>query len=411
MLTKHDGEFYQSIFYQILCKKIRATSGLNVSNFKECENLAALMLQKGCTISTHTIARFFGVLPFRKTYPATLDIFANYIGFENLKAFIQQEKLFIERGLSAPNNLFELGQYSFVALEMAIESKDFKTIKEIIGSVDMNHPSIGKLTSFLGRMVRKSNCKKELLETLISVENGRRLFYESFVDEDDHEEYFSNALKAYYFQNVSTINNKLFGICYLISKQVYSKKKVDAQLLLDFEQLKANLQFEQLHFHEISRYIETSILIDGKSNKLKKSYPNYVNFLLNYEQKIDNHSFAWIIARPIKALAFNGILRKALDSKEFSSAILKCYKNSEVATIAELILQFVVHKYYFEQLEYHPPLKLQSKEFENENNARVILESSTSILYADSKIKNLMQDNVYSFAKLTGQTWVFELLE
>jgi hypothetical protein len=66
-----------------------------------------------------------------------------------------------------------------------------------------------------------------------------------------HEEYFSNALKAYYFQNVSTIKNKLFGICYLISKQVYSKKKVDAQLLLDFEQLKANLQFEQLHFHEI----------------------------------------------------------------------------------------------------------------------------------------------------------------
>ena len=98
-----------------------------------------------------------------------------------------------------------------------------------------------------------------------------------------------------------------------------------------------------------------------------------MSFLLNYEQKIDNHSFAWIIARPIKALAFNGVLRKALDSTEFSSAILKCYKNSEVATIAELILQFVVHKYYFDQLEYHPPLKLQSKEFENENNARVIL--------------------------------------
>jgi len=71
----------------------------------------------------------------------------------------------------------------------------------------------------------------------------------------------------------------------------------------------------------------------------------------------------------------------------------------------------VVHKYYCDQLAYHPPLKLQSKEFENENNARVILESSTSFLYADSKIKNLMQDNVYSFAKLTGQTWVFELLE
>jgi hypothetical protein len=125
MLTKHVEEFYQSIFYQILCKKIKATSGLNVFNFKECESLAVLMLQKGCAISTHTIARFFGVLPFRKTYPATLDIFANYLDYSNLKSFIQQEKLFIERGLSAPTNLFELGQYSFIALEMAIESKDF----------------------------------------------------------------------------------------------------------------------------------------------------------------------------------------------------------------------------------------------------------------------------------------------
>ena len=412
MFKQQQEKFYQSIFYRTLCVKIIETSGKSVSNFKECENLAAAMATKGFTISSHTLARFFGLLPFRKTYPATLDILVNYVGYSSFTHFILQETLYIERGLNAPAKLFDFGAYSTISLELAIETNDIKSIQELLSSIDMNHPGKVQVTQLLGRMVRDSKNKSELLQTLISSENGRRLFYESYVDEDDANGYFSTALESYYLQNVTTINNKLFGQCFLITKGIYANKSV-GHLLVEFEQFTLMDNSKKLHFHELSRLIETQILIDGIAKKIDKTYSIYLDKLLSYEYEFDNHSFAWLLARPLKAFAFNGLLKKILNTKQFSEAILRCYRQSNVESIAELILQYVVHANFknSEELYYHPPLKLQSVTHQNENNARVILESSTSYVFADEKEKILLKNNIHSFAKQTGQTWVFELLE
>lgn len=412
MFKQQQEKFYQSIFYQLLCKKIRAMSGLNVSNFRECESLAVLMSQKGCAISTHTIARFFGVLPFRKTYPATLDILVNYVGYSSFHHFFEQETQFIERGLNTPVKLFDFGAYSTISLELAIETNDTESIQELLSSIDMNHSGKADVTQLLGRMVRESKHKNELLKTLISIENGRRLFYESYVDEDDANGYFSKALESYYLQHVTTFNNKLFGYCYLISKGIYSNKSVN-YLLVEFEQLTLKNNSEQLHFHELSRLIETQILIDGIAKKINKTYSFYLDKLLSFEQKLDNHTFAWLLARPLKAFAFTGTLKSVLQSKPFSDAIMRCYRNSRVETTAELILQYVVHANFKNsgELYFHPPLKLQSVTHQNENNARIVLEASTSYVFADEREKIILKKNIHLFAKQTSQTWVFESLE
>lgn len=205
----------------------------------------------------------------------------------------------------------------------------------------MNHPGKTDVTQLLGRMVRESKNKSELLKTVISIENGRRLFYESYVDEDDANGYFSSALESYYLQHVRTINNKLFGQCFLITKGIYANKSVN-HLLVEFEQFSLKNNDEQLHFHELSRLIETQILIYGIAKKINKTYSFYLDKLLSFEQKLDNHSFAWLLARPLKAFAFTRTLKSVLLSKPFSDAIIRCYRNSRVETTAELILQYVV---------------------------------------------------------------------
>jgi hypothetical protein len=48
---------------------------------------------------------------------------------------------------------------------------------------------------------------------------------------------------------------------------------------------------------------------------------------------------------------------------------------------------------------------------DNETNARILIEAATASLYAQNSVKSILDTNIHSFAKQTGQTWVFELLE
>ena len=412
MANRKHEEFFESVYHRILCEKLMIISGINVSTHKNCESLALEMGRNGYSISSHTLARLFGILPFRKTYPATLDILANYLGHVTFSYFIKHEKQNLERGLNTPENIFGQGAYSMIALELAIEINDTKTIKKLLESVDLNSPDSIKISALLGTKVRRSKNKNELLQTLISIESGRKLFYESYVDEDDASGYFSSAIESYYLPHVSLINNKIFGYCFLISNGIYSNKSV-THLLKEFEKFKLTGISRELHFHEISRLIECKILIDGSSGKINNTYLSYIEELLSYEHDFDKYSFAWIIARPIKALAFNGMLKKSLLYTPLSEAIIRCYRNSNVGSVAELILQFVVHSQFkkSKDFDFQPPLKLYIDTQDKESNARVILESVTSSIYAGERVQVLLKNNIHSFAKQTNQTWVFELLE
>lgn len=404
-------ELYQNIFNDILREKLMEISGIIVTKHKDCEGLALKISNSGNFISAHTLARFFGILPARNTYPATLDILANYIGHETFNHFIQHEKDHLARGLNTPEKLFKQGAYSIIALELAIDSNDTKTIHELLESVDLDSNERQKVTGLLGVKVRSARNQSELLQTLISNENGRRLFFESYVDEDDANGYFSLALETYYLNHVTATNNKLFGHCFLLSKGIYANKPV-THLLKEFEQYKYVGDTTALYFHEISRFMECQILMDGLTGTIKKTYTHYIDKLLAFEQVYDHHSYAWILARSVKALAFNGLLKKSLQSVSFSEAIVRCYRKSNVDSVASLILQFVVHSCFKnrDELFLHPPLRLPSYSHENETNARILLESSTSCIYAEGRLKDVLNKNIRTFANQTHQTWVIKMM-
>jgi hypothetical protein len=411
MSNPKQKELYQNIFTDILREKLMEISGIIVSKHKDCEGLALKISNSGNLISAHTLARFFGILPARNTYPSTLDILAKYIGHDTFNHFIQDETRNLDRGLRMPENVFGLGAYSMGALELAIETNDTMNILELLESVDLNSPERLKVTALLGRKVRAARNQGELLETLISTESGRRLFYESFVDEDDPNGYFSSALESYYLQHASILNNKIFGYCFLISKRIYANKKV-GQLITDFENFKLLGDLSELYFHEISRFMECQILMDGLSDKIKETYTLYIDKLLSFEEVYDAPSYAWVLARSVKALAFNGLLKKSLQSVPFSEAIFRCYRKSNVDSVASLILQFVVHSCFKnrDELFLYPPLRLPSHSYENETHARILLESSTSFIYAEGKVQDVLNKNIRTYANQTHQTWVLEMM-
>lgn len=59
---------------------------------------------------------------------------------------------------------------------------------------------------------------------------------------------------------------------------------------------------------------------------------------------------------------------------------------------------------------FYPPQKINALH-DNETNARIVIESATSLLYAENNVKNWLEKNVHSFAIKTGNTWVFDLLK
>jgi uncharacterized protein YpmB len=82
-------------------------------------------------------------------------------------------------------------------------------------------------------------------------------------------------------------------------------------------------------------------------------------------------------------------------------------------SIADLIIQFTVHAYIKTdkaQYEIMVPKKLQ-KIYYNESNSRIALESATALIYAEGKVKKILEKNLYAFARKSGNGWLFELLK
>ena len=129
----------------------------------------------------------------------------------------------------------------------------------------------------------------------------------------------------------------------------------------------------------------------------------------------NHHDACWILVRSIKALAFAGQLKKAMTYSPFNQLVFERFQTctNKIESIAELIIQFVGHAYFVKNQKIEaqfPPSKIAVKH-DNETNARILIEAATASLYAQNSVKSILDTNIHSFAKQTGQTWVFELLE
>jgi hypothetical protein len=265
----------------------------------------------------------------------------------------------------------------------------------------------------VGYLVRHSLNQKELLTLLIKTSNGRRLFFERFVDEDDPKNYFSTTLNALYLKHVTTENNRLFYYCFLIANASYHGKKIDPNWIGNFNKETVNLGISALHFHEISRVFETKILVQfhlSKHNHQKTK--SILEEILAISAPMEMHAQAWILARVLKALAFTHQLNQAMKHETFKMFISFVYKQSEVQSMGELIVQLVYFRYIAtENQEINPPLTIQSSYFQNEYHTRLSTETATRSLFCLEPEREKLHTTLGIYTKTTGTSWVMNVLE
>ena len=184
-----------------------------------------------------------------------------------------------------------------------------------------------------------------------------------------------------------------------------------------FELIKklTNSYSKKLYFHQQSRISEVNILYDYKSGKLQNTLCNHLDnicsLIKNYNEL---HEKIWIVSRCIKAIAHSNFLKELLSHSDFKKLILDLYlkNNGKVNCIADLILQFSIHAIFNKEENKHilpPPKKLQNIHY-NEENSRIAIESATAYLYAENKVKSVLDVNLYSFAKKTGNNWLYSFI-
>jgi len=405
-------EIYQSIYYDQLKRDLVQKSGVSMTSFSDTVLLAAHMEAAKYSISAHTLARFFGFLPSRKLYPSTLKIICNYLGFEHFEAyrnFVQQTR---SRSLFSTNGLFENESYSSQSFEMAIQLMDLNEIQEHLNCIDFTHEKIEEIAHLTGFLVRNSAQQNRLLELLIQTSNGRRLFFERFVDEDDPNDYFSLALQKYYFKEAKSSNNKLFYNCYLIANASYHRKKINEDWVSAVKKEMNKIDYGQLHFHELSRVFETQILIDFQRGGFSRNAITTIqDEVLIVMRSMDNHAQAWVLARLLKALAFSKQLSYAMQNSDFYKVLVDVHKKSDVSSIGELIVQLVFSRYAEkESNELKVPMTLKSHYFQNEYNTRLSTEAATKYFYAKPDEQEKTLSILQNFSQKTGTSWVLNVI-
>ena len=400
-------DFYQKELQKAICRKVES----QIIEFKECKNLSIKFSEFGTPISAHTLARFFGVIESEhRPYHSTLDLLCKFIGFDSYSKFCLSISDKLEYALYSPKDVFATGDYSLVAFELAINASDWSTMNDLLESVDRDHPFTYELVMYLGNAVRNHPNKKDFLHALSQSKSGRWFFYECFVDEDDENNYYSDALQAFYSKSPIPLGNQIFIKCFLAVKSIYAGNPI---LERDFKWIQLDgISFDQLHFHEISRVLELRILMDFLNKKLKNMLKIHLDLVCS--EKMPHFNASWVLARTVKALSFSGIFNLALEHESFRNELLKRFQEnpSRLHSIGELIIQFVGHSYF---LQYRnekfmlPPIRL-SYRHDNETKSRVAVESATAILHAEEPVKQLLKKTLNTFTKRTNQTWIDHLI-
>jgi hypothetical protein len=337
-----------------------------------------------------------------------LNVLSNFLGYRTFSNFCTDFSLLVHREL---HREFSFGShaFSFQALELAIDQSDWNNVKMLLEKYEPNEYKTD-FVMYLGNSVRNHTNRHEFLLALNEIENGRHLFYETFVDEDDPDGYYSTALRNYYNSVQKEEGDYIFKSCFLITKSIYENKEFDA-----FEMNRvADLQVDyiKLHFHQVSRLLELRILRAGmkinatiETNKLVDEMLATIFYFSVYES-------SWILARCIKSLAFCQLLDFAFQRSDFKNAVFNAYAETKgrISSIADLILQFTCHVYRNPDEFLLTPLRIEEQHF-NETKSRMAIESATALLYAKEPVKNVLLKNLSTFTNQTGNTWVMEMLK
>ncbi len=399
----------EHFYIEQLKKKLEEKIGFKVLEFQDCRKFSELLNNEKITVSAHTLARFYGVLKeAHRPYTSTLNLLADFSGYESYANFCSHIRQSHANSLANSRSISG-GDFSFTALELAIQMNDWKNVQHILERFEYTcREDKNFMTAFLGNSVRQHQKKAEFLKALFKIENGRLLYFESFVDEDDPEGYYSDALTTFYARKNEGIQKNIFHSCFVNTKKIYLNQNIhkkDIELVVN-----TPLEMNEFHFHQISRMMELRILIDARNNRIIQKMDKHIGFILDSLSGYTKYEKCWVIARVIKAFTFSNVLDKALEVGDFRQAIFDAYQEMKglIDSVAELIIQLIVHIYpnHFGK-SLIPPMRFNTF---SENNARIAVESATALIYAEKPVSRILQKNLFPFAEKTGNGWIKGLI-
>lgn len=395
-----------------LKRQLENSFRIQISSHGDCKKLSEELVSKGISISAMTLSRCFGISKStHRPFISTLDLLVSYLGFQSFHHFKKETSDFIQFALAHPEMKFIGGEYAYTALELAIHVNDWKTTRSLIEAFDPKHSNGLDFIWFLGKQVRKHPEQNQFLSLLANTENGRKYYYESFVDEDDPDEYYSTALKLHYNPKVKSIGDQLFYYAYLDSKRIYKGLKVEKKHIDIYTESRSIVH--ELHYQQVSRLFEMRILNEyrglNRFNEMEKVVNELLPLIANKYWRDQN----WMLMRSVKALIFTGHFHKLLQHhRELEKQLEKQFQSCEgtMLSSADLALQLVVHASpKLKHVSQLPPTRLRNPIY-NEVDARIAIESATAILYSESTIRKAMEKNLHSFAAKNENNWVLKLL-
>ena len=404
-----------SLYIITICNQVETQLGFKIKNIADAHNASAQMAVLKFHISPHTIARLYSVVkPFRTPYKDTLNILARFVNYHDWEDFCDNQT-----NIPFDPNFFlteASDGFSLAMLQLTLANEDFEALPVVLAKAKYNDDETIRFTAaeLIGAYIRKSKKQKELLQLLADSNIGHLFYYECYVDEDNEENYFSNALLHHYLPKVTNDYRKLFVYCFIISQRAHKEQKA-SPLIQEFQKLTTQLDQKNCHFHELSRWIECLILIDGYNGVLQNTWKLHVAELIALSAGCHANEKTWMLARPIKALLLFGFKEELFNCGELNEVIDTLIKNQkkELHSIALYVLQlyWISKSMYFGSKMIYNPFRIHNILFQNESNEKTAIEFAVASLFATGENKNILNSNLKGYCEGKGVNWVLKLTD
>lgn len=397
-----------------ICNKIESRLGFKIKNIADAEKVSNSLASEKLHISTHTIARLYGVVkPFRTPYKDTLNVLARYLNYNHWDDFCANQT-----NIPFDPNFFlteASDGFSLAVLQLALASENFIDLRIILAKAQNNENEAVLFTAaeLIGAYVRISKKQKELLQLLAESSIGNLFFYECYVDENNENNYFSEALINYYLPRIDNDYKKLFAYSFNISQTAH-KNQLKSMFVSKFEKLTARLDKRKSHFHELSRWTECLILIDGFNGILQSTWENHLTELIGLSVGCNDHEKAWLFSRSLKAILLFGLKEELYEFDAFNAIINNLIKNQkkDIYSIALYALQlyWICKSLHFNSKIIYTPFRIHNILFQNESNEKTAIEFALASLFASGENKIILDSNLKKFCEEKGTTWVLKLI-
>ncbi|RAR73770.1 hypothetical protein [Flavobacterium aciduliphilum] len=399
-----------------LCNQLETQLGFKIKNIANAQKCSEVLALEKLYISPHTIARMYGVVkPFRTPYKDTLNIIVRYLNYTDWEDYCNNQT-----NIPFDPNYFlteSSDGFSLAVLQLALANEDFKALQLVLEKAkeNKNEAILFTAAELIGAYVRKSKKQQELLQLLANSSIiGHLFFYECYVDEDNENKYFSEALLQYYLPNITNDYRRLYVYSFVISQTAHKENQLSSYSS-SFLDLIPQLDKSKCHFHELSRWIECLILIDGFNKVLQNTWKHHANELIALSIGLSLNEKAWLLSRSLKALVLFGFKEELFNCHEFNEVVDDLIKNQtkKLHSIALYVLQlyWISKSMYLNSKTIYKPFRIHNILFQNESNEKTAIEFAVASLFASGENKNIINDNLKSFCEKKNVHWVLKLID